>query len=120
MPDDPLGILLLCSNCHAVFDGSKHRPLCACVGSAGQEGMPTWEPYIPLRHVPEDVIEPLRAKLLKMNAQDGLRELTEEEQARAGDLPPAQVIEEEPEPEAPATGSDIPDDLREELGEGFG
>lgn len=122
MPEeDPLGVILLCSNCHAEFDGSKHRPICSCLdGLDPDDERPTWEPYIPLRHVPEDVIEPLRAKLLKMNAKGGPRNLTEEEQAGAANLPPAQVIEPDPEPEPPATGEDIPDELRAELGEGFG
>lgn len=113
MLDDsnPLDIQLFCSACGR---GLKAHANTDC------EGQP--RAYLPVDLVPDGLLERKRAELLKMNAEDGPRELTEEERARAEGLPPAQYVEEwdEPEPETPATGEDIPEKLRAELGEGFG
>ena len=67
---NPLGIVLLCSGC------LRNAIECKCKGTA------SWEGYLPLRHVPEDVLEAKRAELLEFNSTEGLRKLTDDERAR--------------------------------------
>lgn len=113
MPDDPnpLGIVVLVVSDQGVVHGPTPQ------FEPEYEG-DFVEAYIPLRHIPEGVLESQRAKLLKMNAEGGLRKLTDEEREKQDQLA-AEVVVEEAEPETPATGSDLPDDLPPELAGGF-
>lgn len=102
-----IGIILLCTACHKQFDPVHHRPLCDC----GREDA-VWEPYLPVRHVPEDVIEKLRANELEANMRGGPRKLHGEELRRFQDpepieYDPAEDLIEPP----PATGEELPDDF---------
>lgn len=122
MPD-PLRLRILCSQCGALLKGAP--PCGAHLGTEEVEpGLRAivqcesteFEPYIPLRFVPEEQIEKLRAQELEANMKGGNRKLTEEELAK--DLPTLSetTIPEEPELAAPATGEEIPADLLKDEG----
>lgn len=119
MPDDPLGILLLCSHCHKQFDPLRHRPLCDC-----QFEDAVWEPYMPIRHIPEGVIEKLRAEHLEFNARGGPRKLTEAELGHTAPLTDEEReeiarLENEGGPVEPEL-DEVPDELPDGLRPGFG
>lgn len=126
MPD-PLKIRILCSECGNLLTGpppcGRHlgiEPGTALDGSGDrlrQCESVEFEAYIPLRFVPEELVEELRAKELEFNAKGGLRKLTEEEIART---PPLEDIElEDKEPVEPEL-DEVPDELPDGLRPGFG
>jgi hypothetical protein len=59
------------------------------------------EAYLPLRHVPDKLLEQKRAELLEFNSKDGLRKLTDEERQR---MDPAHADE-------PDTAENVQSDL---------
>lgn len=63
MTDDPLGIIMVCSeHCSTPFDFRAHM-------EARCEGVPT--AYIPVESVPAETIEALRAEHLEVNTDLG-------------------------------------------------
>ncbi len=76
---NPLGIVMLCETRGHIreFPHPRSDDSEPCVPAA----------YIPLRHVPEDVLEAKRAELLEFNSKDGLRKLTDEERERMNTTP---------------------------------
>lgn len=131
MPD-PLRLRILCSKCGNLLTGP---PPCghhlgidrtALGDELRQCDSVEFEPYIPLRFVPEELIEELRAKELEANMKGGNRKLTDEEKARAipgtareltdEERAAIQELENEGGPVAPSTGSEVPPELLEDEG----
>jgi hypothetical protein len=123
MPD-PLKLRILCSECGTLLKGAPPcgaflRPANSALGEDGEYEQcesTEFEPYIPLRFVPEEIIEELRAQELEASMKGGNRKLTEEERERGLPTAAEVVLPEEPEPEAPATGEEIPPELLDQEG----
>lgn len=110
MPDtsesNPLGIRMICEHCGRAFPRD-----CLCNPSRPSA-------HLPLRHVPESVLEEKRAELLEFNSTEGLRKLTDEERLRMSEAANRDTPEEEAAAQAEEPPWAEPADLLP--GEGFG